>query len=145
MPQPQSVVQSLPRPWTVTLVAITMAVMAALQGLRGLLWMALIETWQEVPLRTPWWLLAGFSLAWGGAFALWAWGWYRGKPWAWQRWWWLLLGYVVYQWFDRWLLSASPLVHQNAPFVLVRTLVVFSLAWWLWHHPKTRRYFGVLA
>lgn len=129
-------------PWTVVWTGWVGAFMALVQACRGVLWFGLQETWREVPLRVAPWLLATFSLLWVGVFAIWVWGWWRGRPWAWRCFPGVVLAYSAYQWFDRLVLSASPLVHHDAPFVLGRTVVLLGLTFIIWHHPLTRRYFG---
>jgi len=118
-------------------------VLAVSQGCRGVLWLAWWPTWQDVPLRLPFWVLGGMSLAWAGLFFVWFWAWWSGWEAAPRAFPGLVALYLGYWWMDRLVWSASPLVRIDAPYALVRTGVLLLAAWGLARHPKTLRYFGV--
>ncbi len=138
------VVQSSPAPWSVRWVTWAALFVAVLEGCRGMLWIALQPVWQEVPLQTPWWFLAALSLGWSGGLLAWVWAWYRGRRWAWQGFPVLVVGYLGYQWVDRLVLSASPLVRPGVFWLCLHTGIL-ALTWWLWRHPQTRSFFGVVG
>ncbi len=131
------------RPGTVVWSGLAVMTLAGMQACRGALWLGLWHTWQEVPLARSPVLLAGLSLGWAGVLSVWVWGWWQGKPWAWRIFPGISLGYVLYQWLDRLVLSVSPLVGHDTPYVLLRSVVVLLLGLYVWWHPATRDYFGV--
>jgi len=143
----EEVVQSEPLhprpPWQVWLVGGAGLFLALAQGCRGALWVGLYATWQEVPLAVSPFVLAGLSFLWAGVFGIWAWGWWRRRRWAWRVFPGVVMAYVVYQWWDRWFLSVSPLVHRDTVYMLVRSLLVVLAMLYLWKHPDIRRHFGV--
>ncbi len=128
-------------PWRVVAVGWWAVFMAVMQACRGGLWVALQPTWQEVPLRISPWALAALSFLWAGLFGGWAWGWWSRRSWAWRVFPGVVVGYLGYQWFDRLVLSASPLVARDTPYAVFRTLVGLGFLLWVWRHPLSRACF----
>lgn len=138
---PEDVPVSSPPPWRVVAVGWWALFMAIMQACRGILWVALRPTWQEVPLRISPWVLAVMSFTWAAIFAGWTWGWWTRRSWAWKAFPGVVAGYLGYQWFDRLVLSASPLVAQDTPYAIFRTLVALGFVLWVWRHPGSRACF----
>ena len=128
--------------WRVVAVGWWALFMAVMQACRGALWVGLQETWQEVPMQVSPWALAAMSFLWAVIFGVWTWGWWTRRSWAWKAFPGVVMGYLGYQWFDRLVLSASPLVARDTPFALFRTLVAVGFVLWVWRHPPSRACFG---
>jgi hypothetical protein len=79
------------------------------------------------------WTVVGFPLAWG----LWR-GWrlaYYLSPVV-------LLGYTLYVWADRLLLSGYSERQENWPFVAALNILILAWSLWVLTRPRARAYFG---
>ena len=124
------------RPVRVTILALTVLVVAAINGLRLgealFFWKTLVEYGAHplyIAISGGFWFVAGLFLTWG----VW-----RGKPWAWITAFGGAAGYTSWYWFDRLILQQP---HANWPFALIFTLVSVSLILVILFSHNTKRFF----
>lgn len=129
------------RPFGVTLLALVVLIFSALNLLRLL---QAIQKWDLLASLLPispaylvlsglLWTVVGLPLAWG-IFRGWRLAYYLSPV--------ILIGYSLYLWADRLLLSGYAERQENWP--IVAALNIFVLAWSLWvlTRPKAKVYFG---
>jgi hypothetical protein len=130
-----------PRPFGVTLFALLVLTFAVLNLLRMV---QSIQSWDLLANLMPvspaylllsglLWVVVGFPIAWG----LWR-GWrlaYYLSPVV-------LLGYSLYVWADRLLLSGYPERQGNWPLIAILNLAILVWSLWVLTRPKTMAYFG---
>jgi hypothetical protein len=124
------------RPVRVTILALAVLAVAAINGLRLgeaiFFWKTLVEYGAHplyMSISGGVWLVAGTLLTWG----LW-----RGKPWAWVAALGGAAGYTSWYWFDRLVLQQP---HANWPFALIFTVVSISLILVILFSHNTKRFF----
>lgn len=133
--------QRLPRPLSVTLLAVGVLIIAILNLIR---FQQSIRQWDllsEVLHFSPLYLAAG-GLVWCLAGLLLFWWLWRGKRAAprFTRLFAVLL--ALYYWADRILLADRAAVMVNALFMAGVTLLALALIFWVFSRPKVRAFFG---
>jgi hypothetical protein len=79
------------------------------------------------------WAVVGFPLAWG-LFRGWRLAYYLSPM--------VLLGYTLYLWADRLLLSGYSERQENWPFVAALNILILAWSFWVLTRPKAKAYFG---
>ena len=129
------------RPFGVTLFALLVLTLAVLNLLRLV---QSIQKWDLLATLLPLspaylllsgllWVMVGFPLAWG----IW-----RGSRLAYYLSPIALLGYSLYVWADRLLLSGYGERQDNWPFVAILNIVILAWSLWVLTRPKAMAYFG---
>jgi hypothetical protein len=124
------------RPVRVTILALAVLVVAAINGLRLgeaiFFWKTLVKYDAHslyIAISGGVWFVVGLLLTWG----LW-----RGKTWAWVAAFGGAASYASWYWFDRLVLQTP---HANWPFALIFTVVSVSLILVILFSHKTKQFF----
>ncbi|UCH58303.1 MAG: hypothetical protein JSV61_08755 [Anaerolineales bacterium] len=131
---------SIPRPWSVTLLAVVVLSMAILNLVRGWQAIAQREFLFEI-LAVPWLYLASSGMVWGLiglVLFLGLWQGYTRVPMYTAL---AAFLYSVYYWVDRMLVTTDR-AQANLPFALIFNLMIILLIFRILSLRKTRTFFG---
>jgi len=140
-PQRSNDLSPMPRPFSVTLLAIAVLTIAGLNLLRFVETILQREFLSEFPtISLPYLILSG--LVWAASGLICAWGLWRRQNWAPHFTLVFALAYSLYYWLERILLSASN-SWTNAPFVIGANILLLLITGWVLTRPKAKAFFGV--
>ena len=130
----------IPRPFSVTLLALGVLTIAALNITRSIEALALRDFLSEFP-AVPVLYLVLSGLIWGALALPLVWGLWSGKRWALRYTIAFALAYTAFFWVDRlWIGAHNP--ERNFPFVAGINLILLLLTWWSLSRRKARSFFG---
>jgi len=134
--------QSIKRPFSVTLLAWVVLIMASLGWLRLA---EVVRGWEfllSLNPAPPLFYLAISGLFWGLLGICQVWGLVLGRTWAPRLAQIAAPGYAVYYWLDRLLVADPSAMAHRWPFALGLTLVLLAFTFWVLSRPKSRRFFA---
>jgi hypothetical protein len=132
----------IPRPFSVTLLALGVLTIAALNITRSIETIVFRDFLSEFP-AVPVLYLTLSGLFWGAAAIPLVWGLFTGKGWALRYTFFFSLAYTAYFWVDRLWLAAHT-QERNIPFVAGINLFLLLFTWWILSRRKARSFFGDL-
>ena len=144
MANPQSTIpnqQSPKRPFSVTVLAWVVLIMALLGWLRLF---EVLRQWQFLQNLTPVppvFYLAITGLVWGLCGTALLWGLFLGRVWAPRLMRVAGLFYTFYYWLDRLLVANPAYINTRWPFALALNITLLLFAFWVLARPKTKLFF----